>query len=87
MDEDKEIELKRQESQDVEDTFDELYNLTNIARNSLYYCPECSSITLKISNYKNKMSLNNKILKNWIKTNKYTKNILYLQILLQEFKK
>ena len=75
MDEDKEIELKRQESQDVEDTFDELYNLTNIARNSLYYCPECSSITLKISNYKNKMSLNNKILKNWIKTNKYTKNI------------
>ena len=73
--EEKNIELKRQETQDVEDTFDQLYSLAFNMKNTLYLCLECNSITLQSSNNNYRMSLAYKILKVWIKRNRYSKNI------------
>ena len=73
--EEEEIERKRQESKDVEETFDEIKQLVEIALKYSKACFECDYLTNTAAYYNSKANMEYKKIKNWITSNKYRKNI------------
>jgi NADPH-dependent 7-cyano-7-deazaguanine reductase QueF len=73
--EEEEIERKRQESKDVEETFDEIKQLVEIALKYSKACFECDYLTNTAAYYNSKSNMEYKKIKNWITSNKYRKNI------------
>ena len=71
----KTIELKRQESKDVEETFTQLYQLTEKTRSYFLVCFECDHLSKTESFYLLKTSFVYKTISYWIKKNRYSKNI------------
>ena len=69
------IEILRQESKDVEETFEQLYNLGYNAY--IYYlgCSEYSYMINRLTNNNKILNLNYKYLRQWIIENKYIKEI------------
>ena len=71
----KNLELKRQESKDVEETFDQLLQLATKAKNNFCACLECAFLYGKESLYYYTIGIVYKNIKFWIKINRYSKNI------------
>ena len=92
---DADIELKRQESKDVEETFEQIKQLIETASNSLSVCFECNNLINTANYYLGRTNIDYKNVKRWIITNKYRKNIyifltakldkLYYNILLKYY--
>ena len=73
--EEEEFERKRQESKDVEETFNQIKQLVEITSNSLMACFECNYLTKTANIYIGRVSIVNKNIKRWIIKNKYRKNV------------
>ena len=73
--EDAKLELERQESKDVEETFDQIYQLIVNARNYFTSCFEYYYLLSEITNDISKVNIAYKTLKPWIKENRYSLNV------------
>ena len=73
--EDKNLEIERQESKDVEETFEQIYQLVFNVRNYFISCFEYYDLLGKVTLYNTKVNIAYKTLKPWIKENRYSKNI------------
>ena len=71
----KNLELKRQESKDVEETFDQLLQLATKAKNNFCACLELAFLYGKESLYYYTIGIVYKNIKVYIKINRYSKNI------------
>ena len=69
------LELERQESKDVEETFDQLYQLILNARSYFTSCFEYYYLVNEATNDISKVNIAYKTLKPWIKENKYSLNV------------
>ena len=69
------MEIERLESKDVEETFDEIYQVIINIRNYSISCFEYYHLVGEAENDVSKVNIAYKTLKTWIKDNKYSKNI------------
>ena len=73
--EEKRLEIERQESKDVEETFNQIYQLIIIDRNYFISCFEFYYLFQEVADDISKVNLAYKILKIWIKENRYSLNV------------
>jgi len=69
------LELERQESKDVEETFDQLYQLILNARSYFTSCFEYYYLSNEVNNDISKVNIAYVTLKPWIKENRYSRNV------------
>ena len=72
---DKELEIKRQESKDVEETFNQIKQLIETILNSFSACFECNNLINNANYYLGRTNIVYKNVKQWIINNKYRKNV------------
>ena len=72
---DKEFEIKRQESKDVEETFYQIKQLVETASNSFSACFDCNYFSRTANYFIGKTNIVKKNIKIWIIKNKYRKNV------------
>ena len=73
--EDKKMESERQESKDVEETFEQIYQLVINARDNFKASFQYYYLEGKSNRYRSKVNIAYKTLKPWIKNNRYSKKI------------